>query len=403
MALVRHGTYESGQWMVRPARALAALLMLAAAGCGGGSDGTPGPPPTTPEPAPPPPSPPRTPAQVVPSATPFGPAEAGKVAPDLIGVTVLSADEEPVAGAAYRWTTDDEHAGWVYPPEGMTDSDGRIEATWVPGFPGTGGLVLTVGEGTSSLTVAFATQSVAPAHPPHGQSTVWLSNTPRGTGYSIELTPLTEPHQSYYAAINWDGAYTGLQRGGHVFDRSLIFCMWDAPGGRKTRIIRHGEGAFCTSFDHQGSGKECHLNYPWQVGTAYRFEVTEQEMDGGSAMTVHVTNLVTGERRFVATLFYGARPDLTSFASFVEDFRRTAPTCLAQEVRSAAIRRAMVRINGVWEQITRGVFAREDDYGNPGTAPCANAAARDHASGLEIAIGGRTAMDPAISEVTIPQ
>ena len=317
-------------------------------------------------------------------------------------MTVVDANGLPVAGAAYRWEADDS-AGWVYPPEGMTDSDGHIEAAWIPGSPGTGIMVLTVGEEPSSLTVEFETQSVAPAHPPHGQTTVWLSNTPRGTGYSIELTPLTEPHQSYYAAINWDGAYTGLQRGGHVFDRSLIFCMFDPPGGRKTRIIRQGEGAFCTSFDHQGSGKECHLNYPWQVGTGYRFEVTEQEMDGGSAMTVHVTNLVTGERRFVATLLYGARPDLTSFASFVEDFRRTAPTCLAQEVRSAAIRRAMVRINGVWEPITRGFFAREDDYGNPGTAPCANSAARDHASGLEIAMGGRTAMDPDISQVTIPQ
>ena len=221
----------------------------------------------------------RKPATVVPSATPFGPAEAGKRAADPITATVMDANGLPVAGAAYRWEAD-ENAGWVYPPEGTTDSDGRIEATWVPGFPGTGRLVLTVGEGNSSLAVALATRSVAPAHPPHGQTTVWLDHTPRGTGYSIELTPLTEPHQSYYAAINWDGAYTGLQRGGHVFERSLIFCMFDPPGGRPTRIIRHAEDAYCTSFDHQGSGKECHLNYPWEVGTAYRFEVTEQEMDG---------------------------------------------------------------------------------------------------------------------------
>ena len=120
-------------------------------------------------------------------------------------------------------------------------------------------------------------------------------------------------------------------------------------------------------------------------------------------MTVHVTNVVTDERRFVATMLYGARPDLTSFASFVEDFRRTATTCLAQEVRSAAIRRAMVRINGVWEPITRGFFVREDDYGNMGTGPCANSAARNHASGLEIVMGGRTAMDPNIFQVQIPR
>lgn len=383
-------------WALLPILLLGAAIVISACGDGGG------PTPTTAAPSPAPsPAPPPVPASAIPSATPFGPAEAGKRAPDPIGVMVVDANGLPVAGAAYRWEADDS-AGWVYPPEGMTDSNGRIEATWVPGSPGTGGLALTVGEGTSSLTVPFATQSVAPAHPPWGQSTVWLNNSPRGTGYSIELTPLTEPHQSYYAAINWDGAYTGLQRAGH-WDRSLIFCMFDPPGGRATRIIRHAEDAFCTSFDHQGSGKECHLNYPWQVGNTYRFEVTEQEMDGGSAMTVHVTNLETGDRRFVATMLYGARPDLTSFASFSEDFRRTAPTCLAQEVRSAAIRRAMVRINGVWESITRGFFVREDDWGNPDTGPCANAAARDHASGLEIVIGGRTAIDPNISQVTIPR
>ena len=331
----------------------------------------------------------------------LAPAEAGKQGRDTIYVTVTDAEGIPVADVGYRWTTD-RNSGWVFPAEGKTSAQGLISATWVAGSPGNGILVATVGEGASTLTVELETQSVAPAHPPWGQSTVWLDNSPRGTGYSIELTPLTEPHQSYYAAINWDGAYTGLQRGGY-FERSLIFCMFDPPGGRTTRIIRHAEDAFCTSFDHQGTGMECHLNYPWQVGTGYRFEVTEQEMDGGSAMTVHVTNLVTGERRFVATMLYGARPDLTSFASFVEDFRRTAPTCLDQEVRSAAIRRAMVRINGVWESITRGYFAREDDYGNPGTGPCLNAAARDHPLGLEIAIGGRTAMDPNISKVTIPR
>ena len=35
--------------------------------------------------------------------------------------------------------------------------------------------------------------------------------------------------------------------------------------------------------------------------------------------------------------------------------------------------------------------------------PCANLAARNHPLGLEIAMGGRTAMNPDISRVTIPE
>ena len=55
-------------------------------------------------------------------------------------------------------------------------------------------------------------------------------------------------------------------------------------------------------------------------------------------------------------------------------------------------------------RITRGSQGRhQEDAGNPGTPPCANLAARNHASGLEIVMGGRTASDPDAPElVTIP-
>ena len=89
---------------------------------------------------------------------------------------------------------------------------------------------------------------------------------------------------------------------------------------------------------------------------------------------------------------------------FVEDFAGAAPTCLAQAVRSAAIRRVMVRLNGVWQSLTTGTLGRaRGDAKNPGTPACANLAARDHPSGLEIVMGGRTAMDPDITRVAIPQ
>ena len=92
------------------------------------------------------------------------------------------------------------------------------------------------------------------------------------------------------------------------------------------------------------------------------------------------------------------------FAMFVEDFRRQAPTCLAQNVRSAAIRRIRARIGDSWQSIARVFLNRhQEDAGNPGTPPCANLAARNHASGLEIVMGGRTASDPdAPPLVTIP-
>lgn len=317
-------------------------------------------------------------------------------------MTVLDGDGAPVARRGYRWEAD-EAAGWVYPAEGMTDAEGRITAAWVPGATGAGVLTLLVGEGEPSLTARFETLSAASARPPKSAIYVWPTHTGRGSGYSVELTPLAEPHGTFYVAIQWDGGYTGLQRGGSRYDRQLQFSVWDAAGV-DARVVERGKDVLCRSFGGEGTGQACELNYPWSVGATYRFEVTEEELDGGSAMTLHVTDLATDERRFVGTLRFGTRASLTSFGMFVEDFVNSAPTCLSQPVRSAAIRRAMVQIDGVWQPITSGYLGRHrEDAGNPGTPPCANVAARDHASGLEVAIGGRTAMDPDIVQVTIPE
>ena len=222
----------------------------------------------------------------------------------------------------------------------------------------------------------------------------------------MDPTPLTEPGGTYYAAIRWDGGYTGLQRAGTRYDRQLQFSVWDAPGGGDAQIVEAAADVVCTPFGGEGTGQKCELNYPWSVGATYRFEVTEENLDGGSAITLHVTDLATDERRFVGTLRYAARANFTWMNMFVEGFWGEEPTCIAQPVRSAAIRSAMARLNGAWRPLPRALVTRaRQDSSNPGTPACANQAARDHLAGLELVIGGRTAMDPNAFplEVTIPR
>ena len=334
-------------------------------------------------------------------------AQAGKPGTDSIIVTVQDDGGTPVAGARCRWSTD-RNSGWVYPSEGVTDELGRFETTWVAGWPGPGTLVLTVEHEGSQVTEELETLSAVPSRPPNGALSIWSNNRDNpSSGYSIDMTPLTEPTGTYYAAIQWDGGYTGLQRGGSRYDRQLQFSVWDAPGYGGAELVNKEQDVQCRTFGGEGTGVACELNYPWKVGSTYRFEVTEEEMNGGSAITLHVTDLATRSRRYVGTIRFARRAEMTSFAMFVEDFVQRAEHCLAREVRSAAIRRPRAFLNGAWvalEEMTHGYLSRwEEDPWNPGTPGCANLAAREHAAGLEIAIGGETASDPnAPPYYTIP-
>ena len=338
----------------------------------------------------------------------LAPSQAGKQGADTIVVTALDGGGSPVPDANYRWTSD-RNSGWVYPPSGTTDSQGRFLTSWVAGWPGEGVLSLTVENESSRVTGELATLATVPSNPPYGAASIVISNPDNpSAGYSIDMTPLTEPQGTYYAAIQWDRGYTGLQRGGSRYDRQLQFSVWDAPGYGAAALVDNASDVSCRTFGGEGTGVACELNYPWAVESTYRFEVTEEEMNGGSAMTLHVTDLASDSRRFVATIHFARRANLTWSAFFVEDFVQRARHCLAREVRSAAIRRPRALLDGAWvelDEMMQGNLSRWlQDPWNPGTPGCANLAVRQHAAGLELVIGGETASDPNASSVyTIPR
>ena len=369
------------------------IALLFAAGCGGGTDGSPVPPPTTPEPAPPPPPPEDL---IVP------PAEAGKVAGDRIRLTLTSEAGAPLPDTPYEWTTD-EHSGWVFPAEGRTDDEGAIDAAWIPGFPGVGELTLEFVEGGEEKTIEFQTFSVAPPRPPNSAINAAFS-TPLATGYAIDMTPLAEPLRTYYAAIVWDGGYAGLQRRGSRFDRQLQFSLWDRPEGPAV-LVEAGEGVGCRDFGGEGTGVACEAEQPWAVGETFRFVVSEEVEQGVSLFSLTVTDLETGERRYIGTLKYARKANMTRFGVFVEDFDRSRPTCLDQPVRSAAFRRAMARTATGWVALpTIRLEPHREDANNPSTPPCANFDARPHPAGLAIVMGGTNVRDPHTTRLlTVPE
>ena len=218
------------------------------------------------------------------------------------------------------------------------------------------------------------------------------------------MTPLAEPLRTYYAAIVWDGGYAGLQRRGSRFDRQLQFSLWDRPDGEAS-VVEEGEGVECRDFGGEGTGVACEAEHPWAIGETFRFVVTEEVEQAISLISLTVTNVDSGERRYIGRLRFGKRANMTRFGVFVEDFDRSRPTCLDQPVRSVAFRRALARTATGWGPLpTIRLEPHREDASNLGTPPCANFDARPHPAGLEIVMGGTNVRDPHATRVlTVPE
>ena len=161
----------------------------------------------------------------------------------------------------------------------------------------------------------------------------------------------------------------------------------------------------CRDSGGEGTGVACEAEHPWAVGETFRFVVTEEVEQGASVVSLTVTDVETGEQRYMGTLRPGRKADMTRFGVFVEDFDRSRPTCLDQPVRSAAFRRAMARTTTGWVPLpTIHLEPHGEDASNPETPPCVNFDARPHPAGLEIVIGGTNVRDPRASRaLTIPE
>ena len=373
-------------------RRLALLVLLTfCIGCGGS------PPTVGPAPIPPPPMP-------DPGTLVVPPAPAGKVAPDRITVTATSSAGEPLPDTPYRWTTD-RHSGWVFPAEGRTDDEGKASATWIPGIRGAGTLLLTFSDGGEERTQEYQTFSTWSENPPSSAIGVQAPIYQEASGLSMDVTPLTDAARTFYMALTWQGGYAGIQAVGSKYLRQLQFSLWVAEGEwPEARDL--GDGVQCVGFAHERSGVKCEAEFPWSVGDTFRFQLTEELVDGVSDLSLEVTNLANGERRYIGTIRYGQKAQLKRMGLFVEDFERSAASCLDQPVRAAAYRRAMFRnSDGTWVPVVDAFLApHTEDAANPGTPPCWNFDAREHPDGLEVVMGGLNVRDPdALLWVTIPR
>jgi len=147
----------------------------------------------------------------------------------------------------------------------------------------------------------------------------WPSSDVGFLDMDFYLTITREPGQNgytYWADQFWfkggDGGYIGLQqRAGSL--KAVNFSIWKATGWTAE------SGAQCAFFDHEGSGVQCWIDYPWTQRKKYKLRIVTESLGSWAA---YVTDVANGQVRKIATIqvpqTWGG---VTSFTNgFVEDY-----------------------------------------------------------------------------------
>jgi len=318
--------------------------------------------------------------------------EAGSVLGPL--QAIVTQNGKPLAGAKVVWGTASGTPGAFFPASSISDANGVVQTQWIPAAVGeetiTGAVTGAPTTGPGQASASWHAHVVAV---PRTANAVHLwYDFPPATAFRVEVVPRQDPPRTYYAAMMWEGGYAGIQRQGDLFDRQIHFSVWDV-GGVSAVLIDKGAST-CTSFGNEGTGIMCRFSYPWQINSAYRFEVQAAKGSSTTDLTVFFTDLASGKSIKAATLRYGKAIDLKSSAAFVEDFGAAAASCLATARRELTLRKPAALVGGVWQPITSALFT----WSRPLTA-CANFGPTVTSGGITLASGGPgLAYDPTASQ-----
>jgi len=380
--MVKEPMNQNTNWLI------GALSLVVAAGCGGGGGG--GGVAVAPQPT-------VVLSQITVNPINLGPGFPGMKTEGTFSVSAIGSNSLQLPNVEINVACD-SNAGWVFPSKLFTNGTPAV-FRWVPGLIGNGKITVTAKHGQIIKTETINTVSVNPPTLPLSALNIFFFLFDHASEYSVDITPLTDPRGTYYAAMVWNGGYAGLQRDGSRFHDQLQFSVWN-NGTNNARIVTLGDGVVWTEFGGEGTGIACSLDYPWNIQTTYRFEMKSEAVTGGKNVSLFVTNMSTSVTTFIATLFEPFTGNFNYYNSFVEQFHRVAPNCLEQPVRAYAIKRVMAKIDGNWTPLSTGSIAKQ---GNLDTI-CSNVEVYQHNFGLVLQIGGQSMSDPYVASgnVVIP-
>ncbi|MBX7100393.1 MAG: DUF3472 domain-containing protein [Myxococcaceae bacterium] len=279
--------------------------------------------------------------------------------PTTLSVRVTVADTVPIANCRVHWVADAGH-GWLFPDGPSTSDDGRVRAVWTAG-------PLEAQQVSASITTDDGPQQVvirgaALPHASRASSVHLFYAVPeRWSQFSVDVTPLTFPTTTYYAAAGFAGGYLGFQNRGPsvnppVSDKWVLFSVWDVPSGN-AQLLDAGPMT-CEGFAGEGTGRKCWLTYDWQVGGTYRFEVAAALGPTFTDYTAYFTDLDGGTRTALASLRHMAKVADWSTYGFIEDWYAQGPSCLETEARTAAFGNVRYQTDAGWKAVRRATFGR---------------------------------------------
>lgn len=219
----------------------------------------------------------------------------------------------------------------------------------------------TTGNNNHFVTLASKASDTGFYYQRRGASSHWFYTLPAEDVeyFYNEVTVDNAVNNSYYEMNGFSEGYMGIQQVGDGTHK-VLFSVWgdskDVDGTRPIPI-KLGKDVVINTFDNEGSGRNCFLDFDWKEGQTYKALVKVQP--DGQGNTIYTGYFYTGtEWRLLASF---KRPKLSTYYkspySFLENFN---------PVTSITPRHVLYKnqwaytVGGEWKEITNATFTCDD-------------------------------------------
>jgi hypothetical protein len=174
--------------------------------------------------------------------------------------------------------------------------------------------------------------SILAAEAPKAARSVHLGYpSPPAQAFSLEMVVEKSTPGSYFMACGWNTGYFGIQEISK--DRKVaLFSVWDPTQGddpksvkleERVELLHQDPKVRIKRFGGEGTGGQCMVDFPWNIGETNRFAVTCRIEDKKTAYAGYLWEPSKSSWRHLVTFRTrtGGQP-LKGLYSFVEDFRR---------------------------------------------------------------------------------